>query len=96
MTGPGEQKLQRAIRQMRRPAWLTTRLADLRGREAALTQTLQFYQVQKAKKGSLNTEPEIFIAIQEINDELQQIREERQAILLGYQQIQDSAEFTEL
>ena len=95
MKGPGEQKLQRAIRQVRRPTWMTTRLAELRQREAPLTQTLQFYQVQKAKK-SINVEPEILIAIQEISEELEQIREERQALLLGYQQIQDTAEHAEL
>ena len=96
MKGPGEQKLQRAIRQVRRPTWMTTRLAELRQREAPLTQTLQFYQVQKAKKGPLNAEPEIFIAIQEISEELAQIREERQALLLGYQLLQDTAEHAEL
>ena len=95
MKGPGEQKLQRAIRQVRRPKWLTTRMADLGLREEALVRALQFYQLQKVKQGA-NAGLEIHNAIQDVTEELQEIREERQALLLGYQQIQDTAEHAEL
>ena len=95
MKGHGEQKLQRAIRQMHRPKWLTTRMADLGLREEALVRALQFYQLQKVKQGA-NAGLEIHNAIQDVTEELQEIREERQALLLGYQLLQDTAEHAEL
>ncbi|MBC8450047.1 MAG: hypothetical protein H8D78_20130 [Chloroflexi bacterium] len=92
----GEDKLRRAVKHMRRPQWLRTRLNNLQAREQALSDIFNHYDLQRAKAGPLHVEPAVLTTIQEIREELDEIHQERQSLLAGYQLLQDTAEHAEL